>query len=258
VTYAPGTVSPVDDTIGPLTGNSFVDSLRADTGARLRSMLRPTILTKGQVLAERGQNDPNVWFPVHSTISDVMRLADGVAAEVGIAGHEGLSALSVAFGSLTTINTKIVQTGGAAFCLGAEYFAELLQIDPHLRDRLLAYLQYAYIATMQLAACNGHHLLSQRYARSLLMASDRLGSNDLKLTHEDSAQILNVRRAGVTEAAAAMSKSGLIRYRHGSLTVLDRERLESSSCECYAAVNAELFRCMGYEARKSLSVIVAA
>jgi CRP-like cAMP-binding protein len=257
VTYAPDVVSPVDDTIGLLTGNSFVDSLRDETRTRLRSMLRPSMLTKGQVLAERGQDNADVWFPVHSTISDVMRLVDGVAAEVGIAGHEGLSAFSVAFGSLTTINTKVVQTGGGAFCLEAEHFAELLQIDPHLRDRLLAYLQYAYLAAMQLAACNGHHLLSQRYARSLLMASDRLGSNDLKLTHEDSAQILSVRRAGVTQAAAAMSKSGLIRYRHGSLTVLDRERLESSSCECYAAVNAELYRCMGYGARKSLSIIAA-
>ena len=247
----------MDNTIGLLTGNSFVDSLCDDTRARLCSMLRPTRLTKGQVLAERGQNNATVWFPVHSTISDVMRLVDGVAAEVGIAGHEGLSTLSVAFGSLTTINTKIVQAGGAAFCLGAEHFAEVLQTDSHLRDRLLAYLQYAYLAAMQLAACNGHHLLSQRYARSLLMASDRLGSNDLKLTHEDSAQILGVRRAGVTQAAAAMSKSGLIRYHRGSLTVLDRERLESSSCECYAAVNAELYRCMGYGARKTLLTIAA-
>jgi CRP-like cAMP-binding protein len=247
----------VDDTSELLTGNSFVDSLHDDTRARLHSMLRPTMLTKGQVLAERGQNNTDVWFPVRSTIADVMRLADGVAVEVGIAGHEGMSAPSVAFGSLATINTKIVQAGGAAFCLGAEEFAELLQIDPHLRDRLLAYLQYAYFAAMQLAACNRHHLLSPRYARSLLMAGDRLGSKDLKLTHEDSAQILDVRRAGVTEAAAAMSKSGLIRYHRGSLTVLDRERLESSSCECYAAINAELYRCMGYGARKPLFTVAA-
>jgi CRP-like cAMP-binding protein len=235
-------------TNGLRSGNSFLDSLQNNSLAPLQLMLRAAVLRKGQVLAEAGQDSDDVWFPVHSIISVVTRLSDGSAVEVGVAGHEGMSALSLAFGSLVNTNAIAVQAAGSAYRISAKQFAEQLQIDPHLRGRLLAYVQYSYVAAMQLAACNRHHLVAQRYARSLLMASDRMGASDLKLTHEDSAGILGVRRAGVSVAAAALSHAGVIAYRRGFLKVLDRDRLEAASCECYGIVNAELYRCMGYSA----------
>jgi CRP-like cAMP-binding protein len=185
-------------------------------------------------------------------------MSNGVGIEVGIAGREGMSALSIAFGNHINMNVDTVQAAGNAFCIDALQFAEQLETDIHLRAQVQAYVQYSLAAAMQFAACIRCHLISERYARSLLMTADRVGSDTVKLTHECSAEMLGVRRAGISVAAATLSDAGVIKYGRGSITVLDRQRLERASCECYAVLNAALYRCMGYGARQSSMLTIAA
>jgi CRP-like cAMP-binding protein len=252
-------VTPMDfQTNGSRTGNSFLDSLREGSRHRLQSMSQATNLVKDQVLSQAGRPSTEVFFPVHCIISAINLMSDGTAIEVGVAGHEGMSSLSIAFDGRMNTNTSVVQAAGSAFCMSADAFADELRLDPHLRERMTAYIEYSFCAAMQFAACNRCHSLHRRYARSLLMTLDRIGANALSLTHEDSAEILGVRRAGVTVAASALSAAGMITYRRGSITVLDRELLEHASCECYGIVNAHLYRCMGYGARQTTAEKIAA
>ena len=228
------------------TGNSFLDSLPAESLARLFPALTVRSLKKGLVLAEPGVLIEEIFFPIRSVISTVTRMLDGSGIEVGLAGHEGMSALSIAYGNRLSPHLTVVQIADSAYFMGAGLFLDLMKRDEHLRERVLAYAEYAFIASTQFAACNRLHPIEERYARWILMADDRVGNEPFLLTQEYSAQMLGVRRAGVTVVAGAMSKAGLISYRRGHVSVLDRDALESASCECYRVVNAELFRLMGY------------
>jgi CRP-like cAMP-binding protein len=216
-------------------------------------MLVPVMLRKGAVLAEPGHDRDDVYFPVTSIISTVTRMSDGAVVEVGIAGREGMSAPSTAFGTAVSMNTVIVQAPGSAHSILADRFEALLHADSYLRDRVLAYMQYSFGAVIQFAACNRRHLIPERFACSLLMASDRMGSSVVQ-THEAQAATLGVRRAGISVAAEALAAAGVIKYRRGCLMVLDRERLEAASCECYAAINELLVRCMGYDVRQTPTI----
>lgn len=229
------------------TGNSFIDSLPAPTRNQLRPMLARTSLPKGLVLAEPGVPIEQIYFPVRSVISTVTRMADGNAVEVGLAGHEGMSALSVVFGSRVSPHMTVVQIQDSAYSMGAQLFLDQMENDRRLKDRVLAYAEYTFTAAAQFAACNRLHAIEERYARWILMAADRTG-NDFMLTQEYSAQMLGVRRPGVTLVARSMSDAGLISYRRGHIAVLNRAGLEELSCECYAMVNGELRRLMGYGA----------
>jgi CRP-like cAMP-binding protein len=231
------------------TGNSFLDALPAGTRAQLLPMLSLAHLDKGVVLAEPGRPIDKIYFPVRSVISTVSRMADGNAVEVGLAGHEGMSALSVVFGSRTTPHMTVVQISDSAHSMNAQQFLTLIDADEQLKRRVMAYAEYTFTAAAQFAACNRLHQIEERYARWILMAADRVGE-EFVLTQEYSAQMLGVRRPGVTLVAGTMSRSGLIAYHRGRISVLDRERLEETACECYALVNAELLRLMGYAARR--------
>jgi CRP-like cAMP-binding protein len=186
---------------------------------------------------------------VRSVISTVTRMADGGGVEVGLAGHEGMSALSVVFGSRISPHVTITQIADSAYRLSADVFLQLFKNDAPLRERALAYAEYSFIAAAQFAACNRLHAIDQRYARWLLMADDRVGNGEFVLTQEFSAQMLGVRRPGVTIVAGEMSAAGLISYRRGHIAVLDKPGLEAAACECYGVVNAELRRLMGYGVR---------
>jgi CRP-like cAMP-binding protein len=236
--------------LGTRTGNSFLDSLQADTQRRLLPLLTRTSLQRGQVLSEPGVIVESVWFPIQSVISTLTQMADGRSIEVGFAGHEGMSPLSIAFGSLATSHTTIVQIPGSACLMNAASFVQLVNSDPHLSESALAFAEYSFIAASQFAGCNRLHSIDARYARWLLMAEDRTGGEGFTLTHEFTGEMLGVRRASVTDVAIVMSGAGLISYHRGNITVLDRQRLEKSACECYGKVNAELLRLMGYEAAK--------
>jgi CRP-like cAMP-binding protein len=178
-------------------------------------------------------------------------MADGSAVEVGLAGHEGMSALSLAFGSRTTPHTTMVQIPNSAYSMPAEAFLSQLGLDRALNARVLSYAEYSFNAAAQFVACNRLHPVEERYARWILMAHDRVGEGEFMLTQEFTAQMLGVRRASVTVVAGAMSDSGLIAYRRGFISVLDRVALEEVACECYRVVNAELQRLLGYGARQS-------
>ena len=232
------------------TGNLFLDTLPTTTANRLLPMLALVTLKRGRIVAEPGVPVKDIYFPLHSLISTITRMADGSAVEVGIADHEGLSTLAIAFGSQISSHITLVQIADSAYRMDAQSFAAQLEVDVDLRARLMAYAQYVFTAATQFAACNRLHPIEERYARWLLMADDRVGDGEFVLTQEYSAQMLGVRRAGVTVVAGTMSKAGLIAHRRGHVTVLDRDGLERASCECYGVVNDELKRLMGYDIRR--------
>ena len=233
------------------TGNLFLDSLHESTARALLPLATRASLRKGQVLAESDQPAESVYFPVHAVISTVTRMRDGSAVEVGIAGAEGFSSPSLAFGAIVSAQTSIIQIADSAYAIPALAFASLVESDPHLRVRARDYAHYVYSAAAQFSACNRLHSIEARYARWLLMADDRVGSDEFELTQEYSSQMLGVRRAGVTVAAGALSATGLIAYRRGHVTIKNRPGLEAVSCECYAVVNAQLRRLLGYDVRRT-------
>jgi CRP-like cAMP-binding protein len=239
-----------------VTGNLFLDALPPAAAEALSRTLSRVRLTTGEVLVQADQSADEVYFPVDSLISTITRMADGTAIEVGATGREGISPLSQALGRSVSPHTTVVQVGGNAYRGSAIRFTSRMERDVALRTRLLACAQYALVAATQLAACNKVHSIEERYARWLLMADDRVG-NELTLTHETSAQILGVRRAGVTVVAGMMASAGIIRYRRGHVTVLDRKRLLGASCECYNVVNDEMARLMGYDVRESFCRVPA-
>ena len=214
-------------------------------------MLTRRPVAKRQVLSEPDAPFTEVFFPIRSVISTLTRTLEGAAIEVGLAGHEGLSPIAVAFGSRVSRHTTVVQVADSALCMKADAFVAELNADPDLKRRALLYAEYSFAAATQFTACNGLHPVEERYARWILMADDRAGRPDFGLTQEYSAQMLGVRRASVTTVARAMSESGLITYHRGHVSVRDRVGLEEAACECYAAVNSDLQRLMGYGARQA-------
>lgn len=177
-------------------------------------------------------------------------MTDGGAVEVGFSGHDGFSPLVMAFGSQTSPHTTIVQIPDSAYSISTRVFLQEMKADADLSERLRAYAEYSFIAATQFAACNRLHPVAERYARWVLMADDRVGGGEFNLTQDFAAQMLGVRRAGVTVVALEMSNAGLVSYRRSYLQVLDRAGLVDAACECYGVVNSELKRLMGYGARR--------
>lgn len=218
------------------------------TRARLLPQLELRQLKRGQELARPDVPFVDVLFPVRSVISTVTLTLEGSAVEVGLTGHEGLSPLPIAFGSLTSRHSTVVQIPDSALWMDAQAFLAEFRVDAAFREQCSHYAEYSFSAATQFAACNGVHPVEERYARWILMASDRVGATEFNLTQEYSAQMLGVRRATVTNIALALSKRGLIKYHRGTVLVTDRGGLEDAACECYAAVNIDLKRLMGYGA----------
>jgi CRP-like cAMP-binding protein len=238
-----------------VTGNSFLDALPEETRARLSGQLTLRPMGKRQVLAAAGAPIKDVFFPIHSMVSTVLHSLEGSAVEVGLAGHEGLSPLAVVFGALTSRHTSVVQIPDSAYCMSATAFLAEVAADELLKERVRLYGEYSFGAATQFAMCNGLHGVEERYARWILMADDRVGSSKFNLTQEYSAQMLGVRRASVTEVALTLSKVGLIAYRRGIMSVIDRDGLEEIACECYRSVNDDLQRLMGYGARQVFPIV---
>lgn len=233
-----------------VTGNSFLDSLPDATRIRLGRQLVETSLKRRDILVDSNESAKDVFFPTRSMISTITETLEGLAVEVGLAGHEGLSPISLAFGNAVARNVTVVQIPGSAHTMKAAAFLAELEADAELKQRALRFAEYSFAAGTQFTACNGIHDLQERFARWILMADDRMGTEEFTLTQEYSAQMLGVRRATVTAAAQSLSKEGLIFYRRGVMSVKDRVGLEDVACECYAAVNSDLLRLMGYGARQ--------
>jgi CRP-like cAMP-binding protein len=196
----------------------------------------------GKVLYESGTKLSHVYFPTTSIISLLYVMEDGASAEIAVVGHEGIVGISLFMGGESTPSRAVVQSAGRAFRLRASLMMqEFNRAGPVLR-LLLRYTQALITQMAQTAVCNRHHTLDQQLCRWLLLSLDRLHTRDLVMTQELIANMLGVRREGVTEAAGNLQTAGLIRYQRGHITVLDRDGLERRTCECYSVVKKEYDR----------------
>ena len=216
--------------------NQLLRSLAPDVLAQLLPKLTSVELLSKQVLGHQDEPIESVYFVENGMISMVKILEDGMQAEVGIVGNEGLLGVSVAAGINTSFVEIIVQLPGIALKMAASDLRQQMETNPSLRTLLLRYNEALHAQVMQTAACNGRHQLEERLARWLLMAHDRADGNELLLTQDFIATMLGVHRPSITITAGILQRAGLIRYVTGRVTVLDRPSLEEASCECYAAV----------------------
>jgi len=196
----------------------------------------------GQVLHESGRTMSHVYFPTTAIVSLLYVMENGASAEIAVVGNEGLVGISLFMGGGSTPSRAVVQSAGEGWRLGAAAMKEEFDRAGPAMHLLLRYTQALITQMAQTAVCNRHHSLDQQLCRWLLLSLDRLGGNDLVMTQELIANMLGVRREGVTEAALKLQKAGLIRYSRGHILVLDRAGLERRSCECYAVVKTEYDR----------------
>jgi CRP-like cAMP-binding protein len=195
-----------------------------------------------EVIYEPGEVPLYVYFPTDSIVSLMYTTADGNAAEIAMVGNEGLIGIAVFMGGRTTPSRAIVQSAGFSYRLTARQLEEEFHRNGEMQRLLLRYTQALITQMAQTAVCNRHHSVDQQLCRWLLLSLDRLASNRLTMTQELIANMLGVRREGVTEAAGKLQKLGVIRYSRGQIEVLDRPRLEQLCCECYAVVKRETDR----------------
>ena len=194
------------------------------------------------MLYESGSRQSHAYFPVTAIVSLLYVTETGQSAEIGVVGHEGVVGIALFMGGLTTCNRAVVQSAGVGYRLAARAVETELANSPTLLPQVLRYTQALIAQMAQTAVCNRHHSIDQQLCRWLLMSLDRLDGHELQMTQELIANMLGVRREGVTEAASKLQRAGLIRYSRGHISVLDRAGLERRSCECYAAVKAEYDR----------------
>ena len=229
--------------------NHLLDALPRSDYERLAPHFELIPMRLGDVLYEPGIRMRHVYFPTTSIVSLLYVMEDGASAEIAIVGNEGILGISLFMGGETTPSRAVVQGGGFGFRLKAQLLKdEFGRSGPMLR-LLLRYTQALITQMSQTAVCNRHHSVDQQLCRWLLLSLDRLASNELAMTQELIANMLGVRREGVTEAAGKLQDAGLIRYRRGRITVLDRLGLETRSCECYQVVKTEFDRLLPYSTR---------
>jgi len=185
---------------------------------------------------------PHVYFPTSAIVSLLYVLEDGASAEIAVVGFEGLVGISIFMGGGTTPSRAVVQSAGAGFRLRADVIKAEFEHAGPVMHLLLRYTQALITQMAQTAVCNRHHSLDQQLCRWLLLSLDRLPSSQLIMTQELIANMLGVRREGVTEAALKLQRSGLISYARGHINVLDRQGLERRTCECYEVVKKEYDR----------------
>jgi CRP-like cAMP-binding protein len=212
---------------------------------RISAYLEPVELMFGEVLYRSAEPITHVYFPNRGTVSVVCHFEDGKSVEAGMVGNEGMFGVCVFLGSVTSPMEAIVQLPGDALRMRADVLREEFKRGEHLQDLLLRYTQAFIVQIAQTAACNRAHPIDGRLARWLLMCQDRAESSELQLTHDFIAVMLGTRRAGVSEAAAKLQDEQIIRYRRGHMKILDRQKLETLSCECYPLVKKEFDRLLG-------------
>jgi CRP-like cAMP-binding protein len=204
--------------------------------------LEETPLPLGMSVYESGGALGYVYFPTSAIVSLLYVLADGASAEIAVTGREGLVGIALFMGGETTPSRAVVQSAGRGYRLRAAVLKEQFESGGALQHLLLRFTQALITQMTQTAVCNRHHAVDQQLCRWLLLSLDRLQGNELVMTQELIANMLGVRREGVTEAAGNLQGDGLIRYSRGHITVLDRPRLEARVCECYGVVKREYDR----------------
>jgi CRP-like cAMP-binding protein len=229
--------------------NHLLAALPTSDFQRLASHLELVPMKLGEVLYESGGQLRYVYFPTTSILSLLYVMEDGASAEIAIVGNEGILGISLFMGGESTPSRAVVQSAGHAFRLKAALLKnEFGRFGPTMH-LLLRYTQALITQMAQTAVCNRHHSVDQQLCRWLLLSLDRLQTNELSMTQELIANMLGVRREGVTEAAGKLQDVGLISYRRGRITVLDRPGLEARSCECYQVVKTEFDRLLPYVVR---------
>ena len=209
---------------------------------RLSPQLQLVPLPLGKVLYESGIVLRHVYFPTNTIVSLLYVMADGASAEIAVVGNEGVIGVSLFMGGETTPSRAVVQSAGHAFRLTGQALKDEFTRAGAMQHLLLRYTQALLTQMAQTAVCNRHHSLDQQLCRWLLLSLDRLSANELVMTQELIANMLGVRREGVTEAAGNLQHAGLIKYSRGRITVRDRAGLEARTCECYAVVKKECDR----------------
>src|ERR1700685_1261588 len=228
--------------------NHLLNALPAEDYKRIAPHLELVQLNLGDVLYEPGMQLRYVYFPTTAIVSLLYVMEDGASAEIAIVGNEGILGISLFMGGETTPSRAVVQSAGYGYRLRAQSLKEEFgRFGPFLR-LLLRYTQALITQMAQTAVCNRHHSVDQQLCRWLLLSLDRLSSSELSMTQELIANMLGVRREGVTEAAGKLQDAGLIHYRRGRITVLDRPRLDTRSCACYQVVKTEFDRLLPYVA----------
>ncbi len=216
--------------------NHLLESLPKEDYERLLPELEECPLALAQIIFAPDREMRYVYFPLDSIISMIYVLADGSSAEIAVIGREGMAGISLFMGGETTPSEAIVQHAGRCLRMNASILKREFSRGGMLQQVLLHYTQALITQMSQTAVCNRHHTVDQQLCRWLLLSIDRLPSNELRMTQELIANMLGVRREGVTRAAGMLQDAGLIEYRHGHITVIDRAGLEQRVCECYAVV----------------------
>jgi CRP-like cAMP-binding protein len=236
--------------IETLTPTPLQNHLLADLPVEVQERLFPQLelasLPLGKVVYEPGDAMRHVYFPTDSIISLLYVMVDGASAEISVVGNEGLVGIALFMGGESTPSRAIVQSGGSAYRLTGQRLKDEFNRHSEFQHLLLRYTQALITQMAQTAVCNRHHTIDQQLCRWLLLSLDRLPDNRLTMTQELIANMLGVRREGVTEAAGKLQRQGVIEYHRGHITVLDRPRLEKLCCECYAVVKKESDRLLHY------------
>jgi CRP-like cAMP-binding protein len=222
--------------------NQLLAALSSAERERIYPHLRLVPMPLGKVLYESGDLLSHVYFPIDSIVSLLYVLADGGSAEISVVGNEGLIGIALFMGGETTPSRAIVQSSGHAYRLIGQLLKDEFHRSGSMQLLLLRYTQALITQMAQTAVCNRHHSVDQQLCRWLLLSLDRLTVNRLTMTQELIANMLGVRREGVTEAAGKLHDLRVIRYARGHITVLDRPKLEQLCCECYAVVKKEADR----------------
>ena len=222
--------------------NHLLAALPEAEWLRWQPLLERVPLPLGKVLYESGAAMGHVYFPTNAIVSLLYVMEDGGSAEIAVVGNEGVVGIALFMGGESTPSRAVVQSAGEGYRLPAQVMKQEFERSGPVLHLLLRYTQALITQMAQTAVCNRHHSLDQQLCRWLLLSMDRLYGNELVMTQELIANMLGVRREGVTEGALKLQKAGLIKYARGHITILDRPGLEARTCECYAVVKKEYDR----------------
>ncbi len=238
--------------------NYLLAALPAEVFDRLLPELKPIAMPLGKVIYEPGVELDHVYFPIPGCIVSMLYvMIDGASAEIAVVGDEGMVGIALFMGGDTTPSRALVQSAGQAFRLPGNVLKKEFERHSGLQHLLLRYTQALITQMSQTAVCNRHHSVEQQLCRWLLLSLDRLSTNELTMTQELIANMLGVRREGVTEAAGKLQVQGLISYSRGRITVLDRPGLEARVCECYAVVKKEYDRLLPSQTVGSAPAVIS-
>ena len=230
--------------------NKLLAALPAPEWERWRQHLAPTAMLRGEVLRDPGMPMPFVYFPTTAVVSLMYVTREGESTNFAVVGNDGLVGISVLLGGDSAVSRAVVHCAGRGYRFPARMIKEEFERSEAVRHLLLPYMQAVMTQMAQAVACNRHHSLEQQLCRLLLLNLDRSVDSELSLTQESMANMIGVRREGVTEAAVRLQNAGVIRYGRGHIAVIDRPALERRSCECYFVVKSECER-LGLQSTRS-------